>query len=179
MKNSFKTALGGLITALGTVLLLLFSAIPFLEYTIPAAAGLLVLLMQAQTSKIWAFGVYIATSLLCIFVVPNKEAAAMYIALFGLYPVIKSFFDKLPKWAAYIVKSVFFSADVIGVYYILIKVFGISQELTEDLTKFTLPILMICGLVAFLVYDRALTLIEKKYTIKYKTQVDRILRGRK
>lgn len=179
MKNSYKTAFGGLITALGTVFMLLASAIPFFEYAVPAAAGILILFMQAQTDKFWALGVYAATSLIGVFVVPNKESIGMYIALFGLYPIIKSFFEKLPKWAAYITKSVYFVIDVVAVYYILINVIGISQELMEDMTKVTLPLLIIAGLIAFLFFDRALTLFEIRYIKKYKTRIDKLFSSRK
>ena len=174
MKNSYKTAFGGLVTALGTVFMLLSSPIPFFEYAVPAAAGILILFMQAQTGKAWALGVYAATCLLGVFVIPNKESVAMYIALFGIYPIIKSFFEKLPKWLAYVTKSVYFVAVVIAVYYVLINVIGISQELMEDMTKFTMPLLIIAGLAAFLFFDRALTLFEIRYNKKYKDRIDKL-----
>ena len=164
--------------ALGTVFMLLASMLPFFEYAVPAAAGLLVLFIQSELNKPWALGVYIATSLLGVFVVPNKEAVGMYIALFGLYPIIKSFFDKLPKWLSYILKTVYFLADVIAVYYIMINLLFISsaQELMEDITKVTLPILLVCGLIAFLIYDRALMLLEIKYKVKYHKLVMKLFR---
>ena len=164
--------------ALGTVFMLLASMLPFFEYAVPAAAGILVLFIQSELNKPWALGVYIATSLLGVFVVPNKEAVGMYIALFGLYPIIKSFFDKLPKWLSYILKTVYFLADVIAVYYIMINLLFISsaQELMEDITKVTLPILLVCGLIAFLIYDRALMLLEIKYKVKYHKLVMKLFR---
>lgn len=169
MRNSFKTALSGMAVALGTVFMLLASMLPFFEYAVPAAAGMLVLFIQAELNKGWAAGVYAATSLLGVFVVPNKEAVGMYIALFGLYPIIKSYFDRLPKVLSYVFKSLYFVADVVAVYYIMIKLLFISSasELLEDMTKFTLPILLVCGLVAFIIYDRALMLLEKMYKQKY------------
>ncbi len=169
MKNSSKTALCGMAVALGTVFMLLASMLPFFEYAVPAAAGMLVLFVQAEIKKPWALGVYIATSFLGVFAVPNKEAVGMYIALFGLYPILKSFFDKPPKVLSYILKVVYFVIDIVAVYYVMIKLLFISsaQELIEDMTKFTLPVLIICGTAAFIVYDRALMLLEKTYMLKY------------
>ena len=180
MKNSLKTALCGMAVALGTVFMLLASMLPFFEYAVPAAAGLLVLFVQAELSKPWAFGVYAATSLLGVFVVPNKEAVGMYIALFGLYPILKSFFDKLPKVLSYILKGVYFVADVLAVYYIMINLLFISsaQELMEDITKVTLPLLLVCGLVAFIIYDRALMLLEMKYKMKYHKFVMKLFKSK-
>lgn len=164
--------------ALGTVFMLLASMLPFFEYAVPAAAGILVLFIQAEIKKPWAAGVYIATSLLGVFVVPNKEAVGMYIALFGLYPILKSFFDKPPKWLSYVLKIIFFIADVVGVYYIMINLLFISsaQELMEDMTKITLPILLLCGLIAFIFYDRALMLLERSYKLKYHKTVMKLFK---
>ncbi len=169
MKNSFKTAYGGMAVALGTVFMLLASMLPFFEYAVPAAAGIIILFVQTELKKPWALGVYAATSILGVFVVPNKEAVGMYIALFGIYPILKSFFDKPPKALSYILKSLYFAADVVSVYYIMINILFIpsAQELMEDMTKFMLPVLIISGLAAFLLYDRALMLFERNYKLKY------------
>lgn len=178
MKNSFKTAYGGMAVALGTVFMLLASMLPFFEYAIPAAAGIIILFVQTELKKPWALGVYAATSLLGVFVVPNKEAVGIYIALFGIYPILKSFFDKPPKVISYILKTVYFVIDVVAAYFIMIKLLFISsaQELMEDVTKVTLPILIVCGLAAFLVYDRALMLFERNYKIKYQKYVLKLFR---
>ncbi len=178
MKNTHKTALGGIVVAVGTVFMLLSSAIPFFEYAVPAAAGLLIVLMQAEAGKLWAAVVYAATSLLGVLIVPNKEAVGMYIALFGCYPLLKSFFDKLPKWLGYLLKSVFFVADILAVYYVLMHVFGISAELMDELNKVTLPLLIVLGLAAFLLYDRSMLLIERKYMLKYHKHVVKLFRKR-
>lgn len=164
--------------ALGTVFMLLASMLPFFEYAVPAAAGIIILFVQTELKKPWALGVYAATSLLGVFVVPNKEAVGIYIALFGIYPILKSFFDKPPKVISYILKTVYFVIDVVAAYFIMIKLLFISsaQELMEDVTKVTLPILIVCGLAAFLVYDRALMLFERNYKIKYQKYVLKLFR---
>ena len=176
MKNSSKTALSGMAVALGTVVMLLASAIPTLEYAIPAFAGFMVLFILVELDVGWAAGVYAATSLLGIFIVPNKEAVGMYIALFGIYPVVKFYVDRLPKAVGYIVKSVFFLIMATGGYYVMIKVFGIAAELLEDMNKFTLPLLLVLGLAAFLVYDRAMSMIAGKYRHKFHKYIVRMFK---
>lgn len=178
MSNTSKTALSAMAVALGTVFMLLSSAIPFFEYAIPAAAGFIVLFVESEVGKTWSFGTYVATSILGVFLVPNKEAVGIYIALFGLYPVIRSFFNKLPKIASYIAKCVYFVAAVLLAYFVMIKIFGIAQEMTEELNKITMPILIVCGLIAFIVYDRAMFLTEKKYKIRYHKYIEKLFRRR-
>lgn len=176
MKNSSKTALSGMAVAVGTVVMLLASAIPTLEYAIPAFAGFMVLFILVELDVGWAAGVYAATALLGIFIVPNKEAVGMYIALFGIYPLVKFYVDRLPKVAGYIIKCVFFVIMAVGVYYVMIKVFGIAAELLEDMNKITLPLLLVFGLAAFLVYDRAMSMIAVKYKHKFHKYVVRMFK---
>ena len=176
MKNSSKTALSGMAVALGTVVMLLASAIPTLEYAIPAFAGFMVLFILVELDVGWAAGVYAATALLGIFIVPNKEAVGMYVALFGLYPIVKFYVDRLPKAVGYIIKSVFFLIMAVSVYYVMIKFFGIAAELLEDMNKFTLPLLLVLGLAAFLVYDCAMSLIAVKYKHRFHKYVVRMFK---
>ncbi len=178
MKNTSKTALSGMAVALGTVIMLLASAIPTLEYAIPALSGFMVLFILVELGVGWGAGVYFATSLVSLFIVPNKEAVGMYIALFGLYPIVKFYVDRLPKVPSYIIKAVFFVVMTVGVYFVMIKFFSIATELLEDLTKITLPILVILGLVAFFVFDRAMSVIAVRYKKKYHKYVVKMFKGR-
>lgn len=178
MKNTSKTALGGMAVALGTVVMLLASAIPTFEYAIPAFAGFMVLFILVELGVGWAAGVYAATALLGIFIIPNKEAVGMYVALFGIYPIVKFYVDRLPKAPGYIIKSAFFLAMTVGAYYIMISVFGIAAELLEDFNKITLPLLLVFGLAAFLVYDYAMSMIAVKYKVKLHKYVVRMFKRR-
>ncbi len=176
MKNTSKTALGGMAVALGTVIMLLASAIPTLEYAIPALSGFMVLFIIIESGSGWGAGVYAATSLLGIFIVPNKEAVGMYIALFGLYPILKYYVDRLPKVPGYIIKTVYFFISTVAAYLIMIKVFGVAEELLKELNKITVPILLAVGLVAFLIYDYAMSMIAVKYKKKYHKYVMRMFK---
>ena len=75
MKQSSKTALGGIVSALSVTLMLMTGVIPFMTYALPLAAGSLLILVVIEINKRWAFVVYAAVSLMSIFVVTDKEAA--------------------------------------------------------------------------------------------------------
>lgn len=176
MRNTFKTALSAMAVALGTVIMLLASAVPTLEYAIPALSGFMVLFIIVELGAGWASGVYAATALLGIFIVPNKEAVGMYIALFGIYPIIKFYVDRLPKVPGYIIKIVYFAASTVAAYYVMIKFFGVADELLEELNKITFPILLVLGAVAFVIYDYAMSMIALKYKKKYHKYVIRLFK---
>ena len=178
MKNTLKTAMGGMCIALSTALMLTSSIVPTLTYAIPGMAALLVLFMLVEFDWKWALGVYIGTSIVCALVVPGKEAVGIYIALLGYYPIVKRFFDKPKKWLSLIVKAVFFTVMIIATYVVMMRFFGISTELLEESEKFMLPILVVLGLAAFLLYDKAMMMLEIAYYRKWQRTVRKLFRKR-
>lgn len=178
MNNTLKTALGGMCIALSTALMLMSSIIPYFTYAIPGAAALLVLFMSVECDKKWGLGVYIGTSIVTALVVPGKEAVGIYIAVFGYYPLIKPLLDKLPKWISIIVKIVFFTVVIVATYCVMMFVFGISTELLEETERYLLPFVAVLGIVAFMLYDRALMMIEIAYYRKWQRTVRKIFRKR-
>lgn len=176
MKYTVKTALGGMCIGLSTALMLLSSVIPFLIYSIPALAAVLVLFIRVECGSKWAFGVYVGTSVLSALLVPEKEAVAIYIALLGYYPLLKILFDKLPKIIGYIVKGVFFTAVIIATYYIIMRFFGISTELLEETQSFMIPLLVVLGLTAFLIYDVAIEKLEIAYYRRWQKQFRKLFK---
>ena len=164
--------------ALSTALMLMSSIVPTLTYAIPGMAALLVLFMLVEFDWKWALGVYIGTSIVCALVVPGKEAVGIYIALLGYYPLVKRFFDKPKKWLSIIIKAVFFTVVIIATYVVMMQVFGISTELLEESEKFMLPILVILGLAAFMLYDKAMMMLEIAYYRKWQRTVRKLFRKR-
>ena len=165
--------------ALSTVIMLASSLLPTLTYAIPGIAALLVLFMQIECSPKWGFGVFVATSIISAIVVPYKEAVGIYIAVLGYYPLIKAYFDKIRnKYLSYLVKSAFFTVVIVATYWVMMYVFGISTELLEEGERFFIPILVVLGLVAFLLYDKAMTMLEIAYYRKWQRTVRNLFRRR-
>lgn len=176
MKPTVKVALGGMCVALSSAVMLT-SAIPAMIYAIPGAAALLILFMMAECGKKWALGVYFCTSVVTAILVPEKEAVAIYIALLGYYPLLKTVFDKIKlKPLRIIVKSVFFLVIITAAYVVMMKFFGISAELLEESEKYFIPILYVLGLAAFLLYDRALSMFEFAYYRKWQKKLRKIIK---
>lgn len=170
MSQSAKTAIGGMITAL-SVVILMPTALDIFVYALPALAGMLTMFSVVELDKKWSTGVYTAVSLISLLLVPNKEAAVLYVAFFGYYPILKALLEsKLPKAPEYIVKFLVFNISVIAAYAVLIKILGMPFDelmgLTEDsgpLTKYAAPVMLILGNIVFITYDIALTRIVTAY----------------
>lgn len=180
MKNlnkSSKTALGGIIAAVSVVLMFLTSIIPTLTYAIPAAAGLLLLIMVIEIDKKWATVVYLSVSILSVLLIADKEAAVMYVAFFGYYPIIKQPIEKyLNKYICWLIKILIFNAAIIASYLLLIYVFNLSMDDFGDLTKIGLALLYLAFNVVFVIYDIALTRLITAYIYKWQKYFRRIFK---
>lgn len=161
-----------MITAL-SVVILIPSAVQVFVYTLPALAGMLTMFAVVEIDKKWAIGSYVATSLIGLLFVSNKEAVVYYVAFFGYYPVVKALLEsRMPRALEYILKFLTFNVAIILSGVVLVKVFGMPyNELmgidgeSAFFTKYALPIMLGMGNVVFILYDVALTRLLTAYVL--------------
>ena len=168
MKQSSKCAIGGIVAALSLVMMISVAVIPFLTYALPAAAGALIIFIVVEIDKRWAFGVYATVAILGMILVPEKEVAVMYLALFGYYPILKALMEeKLPIVPEWIVKLLLFLSTMAGSYFLMIKFMGVTIDETEEFGVMAYPLLLGMGAFAFIMYDIALTKFVTLYLMKW------------
>lgn len=169
IKQSSKCAIGGIVAALSLVLMISVAVIPFMTYALPAIAGALIAFVVTEINRKWAFGVYVSVAVLGLFLVPDKEVAVMYLALFGYYPILKSIIDKkLPKALAWVIKVLVFLVTMVVSYYLMIKLMGLTIDEFDTMGKMAIPVLLGTGTFAFVLYDISLTKITMLYNIKWR-----------
>ena len=78
MRESSKAALGGIVSALAVIAMLVTYLSPLLVYTAPPLAGILLILIVNEIGYRWAFGTYVSISLLSVFLIADKESAVFY-----------------------------------------------------------------------------------------------------
>lgn len=165
-KVSYKVSLGGIVAALCLVMMFLTAVFPPLNMTLPLFAGMLISVVAIEVSTSWAFVTYIVVSILSFFMTPDKEAAIFFAALFGYYPVLKDFVDKMKvKIIAWLIKLVVFDAAMILIYYITVYVLGTIDIFEEFgfLKEFMFPVLFIVINLIFILYDYCLSVIKETY----------------
>lgn len=169
MSQSAKTAIGSMVTAL-SVVIMIPTALDIFCYALPAIAGMLILFCVIEIGKNWAFGVFSATSIISLILVPNKEAAVLYACFFGYYPIVKALLEsKVPVVAEYILKFAVFNVSVIAAYFIVINVLGMPLDELLDmgendfLNKYALPIMLLLGNFAFITLDICMTRMVSAY----------------
>lgn len=163
--------------ALSVALMALVSIIPNLDLALPAISGLFVAVIVIEVDKKWALGVWAAVSLLSLTVVPNKESAIIYAVFFGYYPVLKSVLEsKTPRAVEYIIKVLTFAGVMTLSYFLMIKFMGIDPDLPDFLGKWAIPAIALLGIIAFLLYDYALSKLITFYCLRLSSKLRKILK---
>ena len=180
MKRNIKSrsvAFGGMIAALSIGIMMLTGAVTVLIYSTPIIVGLLLTLIVIEIGKKWALLVYIAVSVLSLLFVAEKEAAIIYVAFFGYYPILKPILENIKlRPIEWMLKFLIFNVSVVSAYYVLINFFGIKIS-SESFTFETMAlILLVLGNVLFLVYDIAFTRLVSVYIKIWRKHVHKFLK---
>lgn len=171
IKTSYKVALGGIVSSLSLITMIMGGIIPGLEYTIPAVSGMLLSVIVIEIGMKWAFLTYAGVALLTFFIVPNKESGLLFITFLGYYPVLKSAVETWIKSSAlrWIVKIAVFNIALVA-YYKLVMWLVTSPELADsmdELGRYAAYILAAFANIVFVVYDIALTRVIYNLYIKW------------
>ena len=152
-------ALGGLLAALAVVIMGMGTLIPVATYVCPMLCTLVLQLVLKICGKRIAWAWYGAVSLLYLLMAPDKEAAAIFLAL-GFYPIVKPGLDRRKgKW---LLKGLFFNGMILLTYWVLLHLFGMAQLVSEFTEMGTLlaAVMLLLGNVTFFLLDR---LLETKF----------------
>lgn len=174
---SSKVALGGVAAALSILFMILAGVTSTLVYAIPMFVGALLLVLVIETGKGFATAVYVAVSVISLLILGNKEAAVMYVAFFGYYPIIKSFLEKhLKPVLCWVIKYIIFNIAMVASYFAVTKIFMISFEDVEAFGKWALPLLLLAGNVVFVMYDVLLTRLVTIYFYRWQKYIKRVFK---
>jgi hypothetical protein len=133
--------------------------------------------MVLEIDKKWATVVYLSVSILSLLLIADKEAAVMYVAFFGYYPIIKQPIEKyLNNYLCWIVKFLIFNASVIASYMLLIYVFNLNFDDFGDFTKTALVLMYIAFNAVFVLYDIALTRMITAYISRWQKYFRKIFK---
>ena len=167
MRKSTQVALGGLASSLCLVLMFMTGLFPFATYALPAMAGIILIIIVIENGPSTAWLVYTAVSLLSMFVVPDKEAALIFIAFFGYYPILKQSIEKHIKFKPLqlVIKFIIFNTAIILMYTVLIRFIGATEAIMEmgAMGRAGEILLLVMGNITFAIYDFALTLLITVY----------------
>ena len=179
MKKPGILALCGVVTALSVVLMLFEGLVSIASIAIPALAGCLLIPIVAEAGMGYAFGAFGATSVLCLLLAPDREAALIYLLFFGYYPILFAVLSKIRqpalRWAA---KLALFNAAAVSEALLTIYVLGVpAEEFTQLPFVGTYGPAVLLGLanVVFVMYDFALGGLINQYYQRFRQVIKRYL----
>lgn len=174
---SFKVALGGVAAALSVLLMVLAGLTSTLVYAIPMLVGAILIVLVIEFGTGFATAVYVAVSVISLLILGNKEAAVMYVAFFGYYPILKSLIEKHFKPVlCWIIKYIVFNVAMVASYFAVTKIFMISFDDIASFGKWALPLLLLAGNVVFAMYDVLLTRLVTLYFYKWQKYIKRMFK---
>ena len=152
---AYSIALGGLLAALALVVMNLGTVIPVATYICPMVCMILLQVVGKTCGNRIAWAWYGAVALLSALMAPDKEAAAVFVAL-GYYPILKPRLDK--RKLPWLWKGLLFNVVILIMYWLLIHLFGLAA-LAEEFSQagvIMTAIMLVLGNVIFFLLDRLL-----------------------
>ena len=175
MKKNAKITVSAITAAL-SVAFMLTSYFPYLTYTIPAVAGLFMIVPLILIDAKWAFASYISSALIIVFVA-EPEAMLLYVLFMGYYPILKALIERLKnailEWP---VKLTIFNVAIVVFYNIAVLVMGIPFGDFGDLGKYGVYIFWILSNVVFVLYDLAISNMTVLYIYKVHPKIKKLFK---
>ena len=177
MSKSGKIALGGLLTALGVVLMFLTGLIPIGTYALPAIAGVLLIVAVIEIGAKWAWMIYAAVAVLSLLFAADKEAALLFVLFFGYYPGLKSFLERISnKVLSWISKFAVFNVAVVACFFLAVNFLQLPEDSFTVFGIYLPWVFLILGNAVFLIYDIALSGLVATYVEKLHHRVTKTLK---
>lgn len=163
-RQSARIALGGMSAALCVALMFFSGILPFATYALPALAGIALIPTAVEMGCGTAALSYAAVALLSLFLVPDKETAAMFAAFFGYYPILRFRLERVRhKALRWLAKLGVFNLSMILAYQVFMRLIGLGHILEEFGEGLFAAVVLAIGNVGFIVYDYALANMTRLY----------------
>ncbi len=174
MKKTGYLTFGAVMSAL-CVVTMLMSYVPSLTYSIPALAGMFVMVVVIEIGPKWAVFTYCSSAIVSM-LTAEPEAALFFVFLFGNYPILKLYFEKIKfKSLKLIGKLLVFNAAIVLVYLVSFKILGIPTDF-GDIGKYLIAGIWAFANVVFLVYDYAIKSVSNWYYYKLHSRVSKMIK---
>ncbi len=176
MRESSKAALGGIIAALAVAVMLSTYISPFLVYTAPPVAGLLLLIIINEIDYKWAIGTFTAISFLAAFLIADKESSVFFTLFFGHFPISASFINEKVKnrFLNFMLKLFVYNVSCFSALSICIFVLGINFEDIFGDTAAMAVLFILLFEILFFVYNILLERLQQLYVLRFSKKIKKL-----
>lgn len=181
MKQTKKLTLSAMMVALGTVFMVLGAVVEVFDLTAVALASVLVAFVYIELGSPYTWLVWLCTTLTTFLLYQHSPMWLIYFVLFGIYPILKGYIERLPRLFWWPIKLVFGNAAFVCMLFGIKLItglpfidpeesfFGITGGAIYALTWILLN-------VAFVAYDFFLSVMVRYYMEKLRPKFRKILK---
>ena len=179
MNHSFKIAFCGIMTALALVCMFVGQLVPVAVYTCALISGVCIALVAEKIDIGYATSVYAAASILVLLLIPDKEAAVIFITVVGYYPIYKKLVERSRKnflksnTAKLIMKLIFINICCVIYFVVTIYILGVPKDSFAIGDVYLPGIFLIMGNIICLMYDKALDNLIILYKYRFRKNIFR------
>ncbi len=167
--------------ALGVAFMVLGAVIEVLDLSAAVLASLLVMFIYVELGSPYTWLVWLSTSLLAFLFYPGSLMWLVYLTVFGIYPILKGYIERLPRVLWLVLKLVFlnaalallvlFAEALVGVPF-----FGEIEALGVIPPEAVLLALWVLMNIAFLLYDKMIIVMLAFYEVRIRPKIKNLLK---
>lgn len=167
--------------ALGTIFMVVGAVFGVLDLSAVVLASLLVVFIYIEIGSPYTWLVWLATSLASFLLYPGSMMWLVYLTVFGIFPIIKGYIERLPRFLWLILKLVFlnamlallvmFSEVLTGVSF-----FGDVSEIALLPANVAYVVLWVIMNLAFILYDMLIVVMVRFYEQKIRPRLKNLLK---
>ena len=163
-----------MMVALGTAVMVLGAVIEVLDLSVCALASMLVVFIYLEIGSYYPWLVWICTSLATALIYPGSIIWVEYLFIFGIYPLIKAYIEKMPRWTWLIVKLLYVNAVIWGMFCVAEFLLGVPFFGEEGRVMAIITYVLMN--VAFVLYDFFIVVMVRFYFEKLRPRFKRFLK---
>jgi hypothetical protein len=172
MRSVKRLTVAAMLAALGLVLLYLGAVFGVLDLVSVMLASLLVAFAVIELGGAWPYLLFGVTSLIALLLLPDRFVALEYACFGGYYPILKYYWERLPRLLSGIGKGICFLLAAGLLLFLGIRLFGAA--LPEK--AWYLPLSALFALAVFYLYDLVLTRLIVRYCLTVRPRISRMLK---
>ncbi len=181
MKQTKKLTISSMTVALGTLFMVLGAVFEVLDLTAVALASVLAAFIYIEVGSPYTWLVWICTTLTTFLLYQQSAMWFMYLVLFGIYPILKGYIEKLNRPLWWPIKIVFANISFVLMLFGVSLITGLPFiDINESFFGITGKVLYAITWVllnaAFIAYDFFITVMVKFYTERIRPKIRKLLK---
>lgn len=181
MRETKKLTLSAATVAIGTLFMVLGAVFEVLDLSCIMLASLLVAFIYVELGSPYTWLVWLCTSLATFLLYSASLMWLVYLTVFGIYPILKGYIERLPRPLWIILKLAFYNAMLVVLVLFAEALTGISffgdLDTVELLPReWMVAVLWIIMNVAFIFYDKLIVIMVGFYNIRIRPRIKNLLK---